>query len=162
MNRKLFFTFSVVMLAAMLFSAPQAKADSLSLTLDSPNQFGFPGTTFDYYGTLTADSNNHGTLFLNADSFNVDVPFSLDDSGFFFGGPLFMNPGDTFHGLLFSISSAPQPNGTYNGFFAIVGGGDFSAQDTLASSSFSATVPEPGTLLLLGAGLVGLTYRRRA
>jgi hypothetical protein len=152
------FTLGLFVLAASLLSVP-AYADTITLTLTNPVQVGgLLGTSLDFDATVSATGKNSGDVFLNADSFNVDAPLTLDDDGFFLGFPLSLSPGETFSGLLFTIFLPTNtPNAIYNGSFTILGGADGSAEDKLATVTFQVnTVPETTTLLMLGTGLPGL------
>jgi PEP-CTERM motif len=153
------FTLRLFVLAiASLLSVP-AHADTITLTLTNPVQVGgLLGTSLDFDATVSAPGKNSGDVFLNADSFNVDAPLTLDDDGFFFGFPLSLSPGQTFSGLLFTVFLPTNtPNAIYNGSFSILGGADGSAANDLADVTFQVnTVPEPATLLMLGSGFPGL------
>jgi hypothetical protein len=149
--------------AAFLLSVP-AHADTITLTLTDPIQNGSTslGSSLSFDATVSAPVTNGGDVFLNSDSFNVDAPLTLDDSAFS-GFPFFLNPGDTFTGLLFTVFlPTTTANAVYNGSFSILGGADGDASNDLADVTFEvttvpeATTPEPTTLLLLGAGLPGL------
>ena len=155
---------SVLALAAAMLLSIQAQADTLTLTLDNATQSGAPGDLLLFTATAIAPGTNTGTIFLNSDSFNLDSPLTLDDSDFFNNFPLFLDPGTSFNGLLFTVSI---PDGTatgpYLGSFSILGGPDGDTLNTLDTANFevdvasSSAVPEPGTFLLLVTGLSGLT-----
>lgn len=161
----------LVLTAALLLSAPAARADdSLSLTLASPSQTGNRGTTLDFYGTITALSSNASTLYLNGDDVNLGSPFltsDSDDSPFLLTGPLSMDPGDTYTGLLFTVYIDPSVvgDGDYIGSYSILGGGDGSTYNTISNVAYFNidAVPEPSSILLLATGAAGLlgTLRRK-
>ena len=96
---------SVLALAAAMLLSTQAQADTLTLTLDNPTQSGAPGDLLlSFTATAIAPGTNTGTVFFNSDSFNLDSPLTLDDSAFVNNFPLFIDPGTSFNGLLFTVS----------------------------------------------------------
>ena len=83
MRKKMALLLSTLVLAAgSLLTAP-AFADTISLNLASPVQSGVGGATLSFNATVSAPATNSGTIFLNGDSWNVDSPLTLDDSGVF-------------------------------------------------------------------------------
>jgi hypothetical protein len=147
----------LVLTAALLLSVP-AFADSITLTLASPVQVTGVGSTVDFWATVTAPTTNSAPIFLNGDSYNVDSPLTVDDSGFF-SFPLSLNPGDTYTGILFAVDVPVNTAlGNYYGYFQILGGSDGNAQDPISNvATFEVTVvPEPTSLLLMGSGALGL------
>ncbi len=169
MFKKTAFSISTLVLGAALLLARPASADTITLNLTNPVQTGAGGSTLSFDATVSAPGKNGGTIFLNGDDFTVPSPLTLNDDGFFFGFPLSLDPGDSFSGLLFTISLPPGISaGPYLGSFSILGGADGSAQDVLATVNFTvnatagtSAVPEPGSLMLLGTGLAGLVVRVR-
>jgi len=156
---KLHFLF-IVAFTAMAASAPHASAMT---TFADPDQNGAPGSTLQFFGTIT----NLGSdaIFLNGDELNLAAPttdFTITDL-FFANAPLTLNAGDS-SGLieLFDVTvNNPFPDlpTTYTGSWAMTGGADGNAQDILDQASFSVTVtpdtqttPEPQASLLLLTG----------
>lgn len=159
MTRKLVLTLSMLVLTAALLLSVPASADSIDLTLANPLQVAGQGSTVTFTATVNAPATNSSTIYLNSDSFIVDAPLALDDSGFLLTFPLFMNPGDTYTGVLFTVNvPLSAPLGVYNGSFQILGGGDGGTLDPISTVvPFQVTVvPEPGSLMLLGTGALGL------
>jgi hypothetical protein len=70
--------------------------------LASPFQVGAFGSTVSFTATVSAANTNTATIFLNSDSFNVEAPLSVDDTGFLTNFPLSMNPGDSVTNVLFT------------------------------------------------------------
>lgn len=148
-----------------------AKADSVTITLDQPNQIAVPGGTLQFFGTITNDTGT--TIYLNGDALNLDgLSFTTVDQ-FFNTVPISLAPsgqvGDSSGDIeLFDVNvSDPLIDalGTYSGSYTLVGGADGgagTAQDNLGSVSFSVSevsevseVPEPSTIYLLLGGLSG-------
>lgn len=156
MIKKAAFSLSALVLAATLLLSAPASADTINLSLSNPVQ---TGATVSFTATVSAPGTNGGTVFLNADSFNLDSPLTLNDDGFFFGFPMSLDAGDSFTGELFTVSlPANAAYGLYTGSFQIQGGADAEAQDNLGTVTFEVVnaTPEPGTVFLLGTGLTGL------
>lgn len=171
-------TLSKAVLAAAAFmalgaAAPAAHAQ-LNFTLDTPAQFGAPGSTLQFFGTLSNPSTTD-TVFLNGDTATVPTGLALDDSPFINNAPLSLGPlgsgTDIYTGDFFDVSIDPaaQP-GTYTGTFEIQGGADSNAQDTVAAQDFTVSVlpqavPEASSVtsmgLLLMLGLGGIIIVRR-
>src|SRR4051812_31252831 len=156
MNRKLHTLFLMMLMAGIMLSASVARADLL-LTLDNPTQGGSQGQTLFFSGTLTATSNIQS---IDGDDCNIAGPITCDDSPFLANALLSMVAGDVYSGLLFTLSlGANVPYNQYNGFFAVDwtdAAGVSQRTDPGPTGNFSATVPEPASMLLLGSGLSGL------
>lgn len=156
--------FALFVLAATLLLSSPASADTISLNLANAVQTGTAGSTVSFFATVAAPGTNGGTVYLNGDNFNLDAPLTLNDDGFFLGFPLSLDAGDSYTGLLFTVSlSSNIASGLYSGFFEILGGSDGGAQNTLQSVNFqvnvapvASAVPEPESLMLMAAGLPGL------
>ena len=141
-------------MAAFLVAANAAKADPYALTivLDAPFQSGLTGSTLDFTGTITTSSVS--TVSLGGDSFTLSGLFTPNDGPFLNNAPLTMSAssmpssGDID---LFTITIAPgTPAGIYAGVFDILDG-----NTVVGEVDFDIDVtPEPGTILLLGTGLL--------
>jgi hypothetical protein len=140
-----------------------AQAATITITFDQPNQVALPGTTVDFFGTIT--NTTAGTIFLNGDALNLNgLSFTTNDL-FFDNAPISLAPGANSGDIeLFDISvTSPllDAAGNYTGTYGLLGGIDGNAQDVLGSAaSFSvntasavpSAVPEPATLTLLLTG----------
>jgi hypothetical protein len=158
MIRKIARSLPIFGLLVIMALSATAFADTINLSLQSSTESGLPGAILSYMATVSAPITNTAPVYLNSDSTTVDYPLTLDDSGFLFSFPLFLDPGGSYTGVLFTVSiptyAAPQ---TYNGYFEIDGGADGSASNYLASVSFQANVvPEPGYFLLMLTAVSGL------
>jgi len=168
MFKKTTFSISMLVLGAALLLARPASADSITLNLTNPVQAGAAGATLSFDATVAAPGNNGGTIYLNGDNFtSLASPLTSNDDGFLLGFPLSLDPGESFSGLLFTITLPPSINpGQYLGSFAILGGTNGDAQDELAQVNFTvnalegtSAVPEPESLVLLATGLAGMMLR---
>jgi len=165
MNKKLVIAMTfLVMTAAFLLSSPAAHADDFTVTLTTPSQTGYLGSTLDFYGEIDADASNSDTVFLGGDSINLDPSLGTDDSGYLLGAPFSLDPGKSYSGLLFTVTLGPGViPGNYPGSFTI-DGSDINGNDIPATAYFDVSaVPEPSSLFLLAAGATGLigTWRRK-
>lgn len=162
--------FALLVLAATLLLSSPASADTISLNLANPVQTGTAGSTLSFFATVAAPITNGGTIYLNSDSSNLDSPLTLNDDGFLFGFPLSLDAGDSFTGLLFTVTLPSNiASGPYTGYFQIYGGSDGGSQDMLQEVDFqvnvaqvASDVPEPESLLLMAAGLPGLAMLVRS
>src|SRR6185312_16159982 len=150
--------------AAILPSAPVANAAAILNFSLMPSGAATPGNSVNFTATVTAPNTNAGTIFLNSDSFTIDSPLTLNDTPFILNFPLFLNPGDTFTGVLFTVDiPVSAATKVYNGAFALLGGTDASALSNITGNvSFTvAATPEPTTWLLVGCSILGLVAFRR-
>jgi hypothetical protein len=147
----------------LLLVGTTAKADTLSLTLDSPYQTGIEGQTLTFDVNITNDSSD--MVYLNGDFYYVDSPLTVN-SEFNDNAPLFLLPGDSSGDFeLFTVTiPLGTPVGLYAGYVQIKGGGGSSDDYVLGSADFDINVvPEPSSYLLFGTGLAVLAgiFRRR-
>ncbi len=145
--------------AGLLLTATTAQAGGLTLTFTPDTQTILAGDTGVFTGTIKNISPI--PIFLNGDSFTALSPgLTADDTPFLMNAPASLAPGaiyDSGPAGLFDISVAPgTPDGTYTGFFNILGGADPNAQIVEATQKFTVqVVPEMSSLVSM-AGLVVL------
>jgi hypothetical protein len=155
----------------LLVSAVTVVRADINVTLDNPDQTGVPGTTLQFFGTIT--NSGVDTVFLNSDNINfTSAPsFSVNDL-FFSNVPISLGGGQSSGDIeLFDISlSTPftDPFVLYGGSYTLTGGVDAGSQDVLATANFSvtateslSTTPEPGFLIPVALGLCGLLFAKR-
>jgi hypothetical protein len=151
-----------------------AKADSITVTFDQPNQNALPGATVQFFGTIF--NNTASTIFLNSDDLNINgLSFAVNDQ-FFSTVPFSLAAGANSGDIeLFDVTvSNPLSDsaGKYTGLYDLIGGADGNAQDVLENSAtfsvntapVTSPVPEPSTLCLLLTGasaLLPITKRLR-
>ena len=154
--------------AALLSLSPVIQADSLDVQLVQSDLTGAPGTTVEFFATITNPSTTD-TIYLNGDSSSTSTPLlTVDDAPFFSNAPLFLIPGASSGPFeLFDVIIDPStPANTYTGnVFSILGGADGGAGtafDDLADASFAVTVqtPEPTTFWLVLAISITLGIAR--
>lgn len=155
---------AVVTLITLSLSSLAARADALTFTLTEPLQkIWATGGILEFEATVFAPLTNLDSVYLNGDAYNIAGALTLDDSGFLLDFPLALAPGESFTGILFTVTVPSDiSNGMYSNTFSILGGG-LGAQDTLATVGFNVSVvPEPSSIsLLAAAALVGLIRFRK-
>jgi hypothetical protein len=151
-----------------------ANASTIDAQLAAGSLTGAPGDTLAFLATLSNPSPTD-TIYLNGIGSTASSPFlNVDTTPFDVNAPLFLAPGDVTGSFeLFDVTIDPAaPNGPYVGsFLSILGGADggmgtlFDDLDDLSFdvnvASASASVPEPGTMLLVPAALLAAVLRRR-
>jgi hypothetical protein len=137
-------------IVAFLLAATAAKADTypLTITFDSAVQTGLGGQTFTFDGIIT---NVSGSLVnLSSDSFTLAAGSVSND--FFLTTPASLAAGASSSDLaLFAITVAQgTPVGLYTEVYQILDG-----STVVGDVTFDIYItPEPGTILLLGTGLL--------
>jgi hypothetical protein len=164
MRRRRMHRLVVIILWATALSSAAAHADSIDITLLQVNQSGVAGTTVTFDATLTNLTGS--TIFINGGTATTSTSFlTVDDNPFLNNAPLALASGARSGPFpLFSVFISPgTPLGNY-GFntFSILGGTSSTAFNSVGSAQFNVTVaPEPGTMLLLSSGLIGLGIKLR-
>jgi hypothetical protein len=161
--KKLIFVLVFCLMSTVL-STPAAHANAITFTINNPVQGAGPaGGTLQFQATVAAPSSNSGLIYLNADSFSLAAPLTLDDTPYLLNFPFYLNPGGTFSDTLFDvIIPANISVGIYAGSFEILGGATDNDQLVLGSANFDINVtPEPSSLFLLGTGLLSMVAMNR-
>jgi hypothetical protein len=160
------FRLLILSLISTVFFSAAARADSIGIALTETSISSGSGTTVTFDATLK--NLTSGTVFLNGDSSTTSTSFlTVDDNPFLNNAPLSLAAGASSGPFpLFNvIIAAGTTPGTYNlNLFSVLGGTDGSAFNPMGGAQFSVVVspvPEPGTIALLGIGMLGLGIRSR-
>ncbi|MGH9606643.1 MAG: hypothetical protein ACRD3N_13200 [Terracidiphilus sp.] len=157
---KRFIGFTFMALLTMGFLSAACHAQSVTFTLTDYTISVSPGSTATFDATVSAPGANLADVFLNADSFNIASPLSLDDTDFLSNFPLSLTPGQSYMGALFTVAvPSGTAHGVYDGSFTLVGGPNDLSTNDLGTVDFAVNVPEGSgfsMLLLSGALLIGL------
>lgn len=149
---------------AGLFLAANAGA-GIIVSFDEPTLSAGSGETASFSGVLTNDGLD--PVYLNGNNFTFSLTgenYALNDL-FFANVPISLNAGESTTSLgLFDIQLSTflsQPPGIYSGTWLLLGGLDGEAQEVVGQAEFTVHVtPEPSAFVLLGFGLVSVTYLR--
>ena len=167
--------FMILCITTML-TALAARAGTISITLDDPNQIGNPGATLKFFGTITNIDANSGDapIYLNIDSLNLALSDAIDNDLFLANVPIDLGEGTSSGDIeLFDYTLAnpeSDPFGPYTGTNGLLGGmdgGDGTAQESLVQVNFVvdvegvSSVPEPSSLALFWTGLAFLAWLHR-
>jgi hypothetical protein len=153
-----------VILVVLIAVAGLASAGPLTIALDSATLTGAPGTSVEFFGTITNLSPS--TVYLNSDSVTLAGfgPGDFDDSPFFANAPFFLDPGDNSGDIgLFTVSiPLGMSPAAYLSTFDILGGETSDDQTIVGSVDFTVQVqpasgvPEPASVTEVGGALAAL------
>jgi uncharacterized repeat protein (TIGR01451 family) len=109
-----------------------------------------------FSGTLT--NTTPGPIFLNDISFTLGSGgLSFDRTPFVVNHPATLAPGQSFTGNLFNLAvGGGVANGTYTGYFSVIGGDSATAQTLLASQAFTLKVLNGSTTAGGGSCIPGM------
>src|SRR5215469_16787753 len=154
-------------LAGLLVVSTRARADSIQISLSQSTLSGTAGSTLVFDATLTNLSTS--TVFLNGDTSSTSsLLLTVNDNPFLNNAPLSLAAGassGTFEIFDVIIAAGIAPGVYTLNDFTILGGVGGSDLTPVGSATFTvdvlSPVPEPGTLVLVGSGLIGLVIRHR-
>jgi hypothetical protein len=157
---------SHLVIAFFLFLATSATAQDIGIVLSQSTLSGAAGATLTFDATLTNLSSS--TIFFNGDSSTTASAFlTVSDNPFLNNAPLSLAAGASSGPFaMFAVTLAPGiAAGIYNlNDFTILGGLTNVDFNPVGSANFTVDVlpvPEPGTLVLVASGLLGLTIKHR-
>ena len=159
---------SLAMLAitGALVSAAPALADTVNYSLNPVAPTVAAGGTVTFNTSILAPSSNTGSISILSDAFSCQTGCTIDDTDFN-NTPFALDPGQSYTGPLFTVSTLSTDAGVYGGFFdltfADAMGSTFtdSASFDVTVGSSSSVTPEPGSWLLLSTGVAVAWLRRR-
>lgn len=146
-----------------LGSADVARLDlnSINVSSSGAGTLTIEASQTDYTGPIVGGTVSRGFSAGGTTDGSVDFDFYLDDGNTLFGtGALLGSLGPFSGGTNFAFSGSGGGSAAATGTFGLTALASVT-HTASGSSSFNAAIPEPSTLLLMGAGLIALGFLAR-